>query len=224
MIRGFDGPIELSEQSDGYRSVTALAGDIMMNLAAKTPDLESARGTVLIDEIGCHLHPQWCIRIVQSLREVLPNVRFVVTTHNPLCLRGTKPGEVYRLAREESNVTAQVLDIPQGITTDQLLTGSWFGLGSTLDLATIELMNEHSRLLALPKMSALQKRDERKLEEDLRLILGSYNETSMERYARSMAAKAIREENRTLELSKTQCDSINKRIKSRIRMRRKRKK
>ncbi|MFM7584984.1 MAG: AAA family ATPase, partial [Caldilinea sp.] len=48
--------------SDGFRSVIALAGDLIWRLLQAFPDLEdptAASGVVLIDELDIHLHPSW---------------------------------------------------------------------------------------------------------------------------------------------------------------------
>lgn len=53
--------IALRDNSDGYRSIAALATDIMENLATDWLNMESAEGTVVLDEIEAHLHPSWKI-------------------------------------------------------------------------------------------------------------------------------------------------------------------
>ncbi len=85
----------LDDLSDGYRSAVALASDIMMNLSTTVFSMEHVEGTVLLDEIGVHLHPSWKIEIVSNLRTLFPKVRFVSTTHEPLCLRELEDGEIF---------------------------------------------------------------------------------------------------------------------------------
>jgi hypothetical protein len=52
---------------------------------------------VLIDEIECHLHPQWQRSIIPSLLEVQKHldseleIQFIVTTHSPLALASLEP-------------------------------------------------------------------------------------------------------------------------------------
>lgn len=81
--------------------------------------LAFSRAVVLIDEIEAHLHPRWKMRIVTALREALPNVTFIMTTHDPLCLRGLRAGEVMVFRRIESRapdslpvVVEQLEDLP----------------------------------------------------------------------------------------------------------------
>lgn len=76
------------------------------------------RGLVLIDEIDLHLHPRWQIEIIARTRALLPQMSFVVTTHNPLTLVGAKAEEVWILDRSKGAVSAT-----SGIETPMLLTG-----------------------------------------------------------------------------------------------------
>ena len=127
----------LDELSDGYQTVVALALDMMSVLSELWPDMAAAEGVVLIDELGSHLHPRWQMRIVSSLRMAFPRLQFIVTTHNPLCLRGLQPDEIVmmRRRRDDEKRIVVVKDLPpiDGLRVDQLLTSPHFGLGTTLD-------------------------------------------------------------------------------------------
>ncbi|MFQ3679243.1 MAG: AAA family ATPase [Pseudanabaenaceae cyanobacterium] len=66
--------------SDGFRSIIALAGDLIWRLLQAFPDLEDptqAPGVVLIDELDIHLHPTWQREIAGWLREVFPTCNFL---------------------------------------------------------------------------------------------------------------------------------------------------
>lgn len=80
--------------------------------------LAKMRGLVLIDEIDLHLHPRWQIEIISRTRALMPQMSFVVTTHNPLTLVGAKASEVWILDKSTENVVAT-----SGIETPMLLTG-----------------------------------------------------------------------------------------------------
>ncbi|GGC19154.1 hypothetical protein GCM10011363_39810 [Marivita lacus] len=120
----------------------------MKHLAIDTPVMSEAEGTVLLDELELHLHPLWKKRIVTKLRELFPRVRFVITTHDPLCLRGLAPDEsyVFRLNPASEEIEATALSILPGMDVDDLLTGGWFGLGTTYDEETEDMINELSVL------------------------------------------------------------------------------
>ncbi len=183
--------ISLENLCDGYQSVLALATDIMAVMIKYWKRMDIAEGIVLIDEIGSHLHPSWKMKIVESMRRVFPRIQFIVATHEPLCLLGSEPGEVYRLLRvpDTRKIHIEQTDVPKGITIDQLLTGGWFGLSTTLDPDTRSLMEEHSRLL-IQKGATSDQLDRRlEIENVLRKRLGGYAETSVEQLAMSAAAE-----------------------------------
>lgn len=73
--------------SDGYRSILALAGDLIWRLIQAFPESSDPLreyGVVLIDELDIHLHPMWQRQVAQVLRETFPNLQFFVATHSPL--------------------------------------------------------------------------------------------------------------------------------------------
>lgn len=77
------------------------------------------RGLVLIDEIDLHLHPRWQLEIINRTRKLLPQMSFIVTTHNPLTLVGAKAQEIWKLERDDNGrIQAKI----QG-DTPMLLTG-----------------------------------------------------------------------------------------------------
>lgn len=127
--------IPLERLSEGYRSVFALVADVARELLREFRSLEDAEAVVLIDEIDTHLHPRWKMRIMPSLRRALPGVQFIVTTHDPLCLRGMDDGEVVVLQRDEMGRIVQLEGLPsiKGMRADQLLISDYFGLSSTVD-------------------------------------------------------------------------------------------
>ncbi|HKR01447.1 MAG TPA: AAA family ATPase [Pyrinomonadaceae bacterium] len=126
-------PEPLRRLSEGYKTTIATGVDIMREMLEYWPDLEAARGVVLIDEIDTHLHPRWKMRIVSRMRRAMPHVQFIATTHDPLCLRGLNDGEAQVLRRDPDNNIEQVTDLPnvRGLSVEQLLTSEFFGLYST---------------------------------------------------------------------------------------------
>lgn len=130
---GRDTPLE--GLSDGYRSLMAMILDVMRGMLAEWGDLENARGLVLIDEVETHLHPRWKLRVMSALRRAMPHVQFIATTHDPLCLRGMRGGEVQVLVRYEDQEVGVLTGLPdvRGLRAEQLLTSDYFGLSSTAD-------------------------------------------------------------------------------------------
>lgn len=155
----------LSVVSSGFRSVLGMICDVMRGLlddkgSRATASLANARATVLIDEVEAHLHPRWKMQIVRGLRDALPNVTFLATTHDPLCLRDLASGEVVVLRRVLSAGSGFATDLPTiverletlppmaALTVEQLLTSDLFQLFSTDEAAMGGSLAEIGDLLA----------------------------------------------------------------------------
>lgn len=142
--------IDIDELSDGYKSIFAITTDIIKTLSKDNLAFETAEAVVLIDEIGTHLHPRWKMEVVSRLRKTFPKIQFIVTTHEPLCLRGLENNEVLVLKRNDEGkiISLNELPNPSDFRVDQLLTSEYFGLNSTLDFETERLFKEYYELLA----------------------------------------------------------------------------
>jgi len=148
--------------SSGFRSVLAVACEIMFGLIGgrgnvRDKSLISARAIVLIDEIEAHLHPRWKMQVLSGFRKAFPNITFIVTTHDPLCLRGAEDGEVslvQRLVDSRRSGWPQYTEISQDLpsiskmTVGQLLTSDFFQLLSSDDPDFEKELAEMARLLA----------------------------------------------------------------------------
>lgn len=153
----------LSLVSSGFRSILALACDVLQGLMDErvNPNFDNfttARGVVLIDEIEAHLHPRWKMQIMTGLRAALPQVTFIATTHDPLCLRGMNDGEVlvlHRIAGKETPKTKlpvfveELVGLPavSRLTVEQLLTSDFFSLFSTESPAVEQELSQIADLL-----------------------------------------------------------------------------
>lgn len=141
-----------AELSDGYKSTITLAIDIMMKLSDAQSDMKVMSGIVLIDELGNQLHPRWQMRIVNQLRQVFPRITFIVSTHHPLCLRGSHLGEVVLLRNVKNKVEViRELPDPSSLRVDQLLSSEYFGLSSLIDPELEAKFNRYYQLLSIPK-------------------------------------------------------------------------
>lgn len=75
--------------SDGEKCTLAMFGDLARRLALANPGLVNpleGKGIVLIDEIELHMHPLWQRKVLRILREIFPNIQFIITTHSPQIL------------------------------------------------------------------------------------------------------------------------------------------
>jgi uncharacterized protein (TIGR02646 family) len=143
----------ISILSDGYKSLFYLAVDIMSTWENFNASFDLLEGIVMIDEIGSHLHPRWRMEVVGRLRKTFPKIHFILTTHEPLCLRGVKKDEAVVLLRDENNNIVLVNDLPDPaeLRIDQILTSEFFGLRSTMDSSTELILQEYYSILAIPE-------------------------------------------------------------------------
>lgn len=169
--------IALENLSDGYQSIIGLAADIMSVLLKGDQPPVSAEAIVLLDELGAHLHPSWRIRIVSSLRQAFPRVQFIVTTHEPLCLRGLIDGEVAVLRRTKSGKLVVSTECPpvNRLSVDQLLSSELFGLASTRSAEVNAQFARYYELLALSRHTLKQENELNELKKELQdeNLLGS---------------------------------------------------
>ncbi|TWI85842.1 uncharacterized protein (TIGR02646 family) [Lacibacter cauensis] len=185
-IQQFGEDHDLEDNSDGYKTITALVADIMSTLSLDMASYHNSQGIVLIDEIGNHLHPRWRMKIAGALRRAFPKLQFIVTTHEPLCLRGLSHGEVIVLVRDQKN-TIKALDdqlLPDHnlMRIEQLLTSDLFGLINIVDEEVEKTYEEYYRLLS--------KKEEDKSQADIDKI----NELSTKLSEKEMLGNTPREQ------------------------------
>lgn len=100
--KGDPTPYRLSQLSDGYRTMLALAMDLARRMAVVNAENYAATGKsvlespaiVLIDEVELHLHPSWQQRVLPDLMRTFSNTQFIVTTHSPQVISSVKPENV----------------------------------------------------------------------------------------------------------------------------------
>ncbi len=195
----------LTALSDGYLTTTGWVLDLVARWSERQrrngemPNGDFRHrmtGLVLVDEIDLHLHPRWQARVVGDLRRQFPRLSFVATTHQPMSLLGAETGEIHVLHRdpETQAILVDQVDIPPGTRADQVLTGDWFGLSSTLDADTLGLLATHRRLLREGGSSE----DRERIADELRQRLGRFADTSVERLAQSAAAEILDGERQVL--------------------------
>lgn len=90
--------VYLEELSAGFQAVLSLIFSIFEWIEATNDGdnklIKNAKGTVLIDELDVHLHPEWQLNIRNALETIFPHLQFICTTHSPHIIASAKPGEV----------------------------------------------------------------------------------------------------------------------------------
>ena len=92
--------------SDGYRRLVSIVIDLAFRCALLNKVMygdeayKQTHGTVIIDEIDEHLHPELQVRILKALHNTFPKIQFIVSTHAPLVMssvENTPENVVYKL-------------------------------------------------------------------------------------------------------------------------------
>ncbi len=118
----------LEELSAGFQAVLSIIANIFEWVEGTNEPGErialNAEGTVLIDELDLHLHPEWQFSLRKGLLRIFPNLQFIVTTHSPHLLSSAGENEVIIIQKQEDNrYTLQPSEMRfSGWNTDQILS------------------------------------------------------------------------------------------------------
>lgn len=142
--------------SDGEKCTLAMFGDLARRLALANPSLENpleGKGIVLIDEIELHMHPVWQRKVLRVLREVFPNIQFIITTHSPQILGETDDQYNIFVLSETENARCEVGQIKRmdGYDSNMILE-KYMGTDSK-NAAVKELILEINRFISQKKYS-----------------------------------------------------------------------
>lgn len=158
--------------SHGYQSSLAwlsdLVGQIVLEANGRVEPKEM-EGLVLIDEIDLYLHPSWQVGLIQALRDTLPNMQFIVTTHSPILLSAFRREEVVMLDFDSKGNVAQV-ETPRD---PRLLTGSelyesFFGIDRLYPAELGDKLDLYTRLARNPRRTLEDEATRAELEQELR--------------------------------------------------------
>ena len=155
-----DGPwgkgMPLRDLADGYKSTFLWITDLIGWALAFDPNCKSTveiRGIVIVDELEQHLHARWQRTVVDDLKQLFPNVQFVVSTHSPLVASsiGTdiekSLDNLYVLeATENSRVEGSKHEFMQGWTMDQVLASRAFRYQIQADPSTERMLRAVSEI------------------------------------------------------------------------------
>lgn len=119
----------MEELSAGFQAVLSIVANIFEWIEGTRIEgnrlAVNASGSVLIDELDLHLHPEWQFTLRDGLESLFPNIQFIVTTHSPHLLSSAKEGEVIIMERGRGQNEFFLKPTPKkfsGWSTDQILS------------------------------------------------------------------------------------------------------
>ena len=128
--------------SDGYRRIVSIVVDIAMRSALLNKVMfgnkayKHTHGTVIIDEIDEHLHPELQVRVLKALHDTFPKLQFIVSTHSPLVISSVENSEnnaVFRLEFKDG-VYSHVELSTYGIDANSILEGKMETIVRPIDI------------------------------------------------------------------------------------------
>jgi predicted ATPase len=147
--------------SDGFRSIMALAGDLIWRLIEAFPESKNPLeevGIVLIDELDIHLHPTWQRKIAGLLRQTFPNIQFIMATHSPFVAAGAGEDAVtYRFYKKDETIVIQNIGDIHSLSVDRILQSEAFGLVSTFSPETQAKIDRYFVLKRKPELNSVEK-------------------------------------------------------------------
>lgn len=161
-----NGMVTFKELSEGEQQLLTVLG-----LLRFTNEEESL---YLLDEPDTHLNPKWSVEYLNYLEDFMKseanglrtNSHIVLTTHNPIAIAELKKEQIQILHRDEDKqiyATEPDLD-PKGMGYAGIITSDMFGLGSSLDKQTNELLIEYQKLVIKPRADKTPKDKQRQKE------------------------------------------------------------
>ena len=133
--------LDFNQLSDGFRSTLIWMSDLLGRLIENQPDVRDIKdyqGIVLVDEVGSFLHPKWEFRLIKELKQILPKIQWIFTTHSPIIILGaTNDAVIYRLYKEDgiTKITRPLNKI-SGYTANSLLTSNLWLLPTSITVNT----------------------------------------------------------------------------------------
>ncbi len=152
----------LEELSAGFQAILSLIFAIVEWIEAVNEKenalVEKAAGTVLIDELDVHLHPEWQLIVRDMLDRIFPNLQFIITTHSPHIIASAHPGEIIIIPREEKCEIKAINKAYSGWKTDEILE-------DVMDVRNLE-KSEYNALLK-ETMTCILNKDIGKVKENI---------------------------------------------------------
>jgi len=152
-----DGSVTFRELSEGEQQLLTVLG-----LLRFTSEDESL---FLLDEPDTHLNPRWSVDYISYLKQFIASgtrqeetSHILLTTHNPLAIAELDREQVQILRMSKTDEHRQIVAYypemaPRGMGYAAIVTSDMFGIASSLDSPTQELLEKQRAFAAKEKLS-----------------------------------------------------------------------
>lgn len=160
-------PLTFRELSEGEQQLLTVLG--LLKFTGGTDSL------FLLDEPDTHLNPAWAAKYLKFVREFVPDheaSHLLMVTHHPLAIAELEKEQIQVMKRD---VTYQVhadapAESPRGMGYAGILTSDMFGLQTTLDQPTEDLVRQRRALSELATLTDDEKQDLRRIDDKLQSL------------------------------------------------------
>jgi predicted ATPase len=158
-----DGSVTFRELSEGEQQLLTVLG--LLRFTAEEESL------FLLDEPDTHLNPRWSVDYISYLKEFIASgtkqeesSHILLTTHNPLAIAELDREQVQILRMHKQDGHRQILACypemaPRGMGYAAIVTSDMFGITSSLDQPTQELLETQRAFAAKEKLSPDEQRE-----------------------------------------------------------------
>lgn len=143
-------PLTFKELSEGEQQLLTVLG--LLKFTGGEDSL------FLLDEPDTHLNPAWAVNYLKFLGEFVPNhdtSHLLMVTHHPLAIAELEKEQVQVMWRDASHqvYATEPAESPRGMGYSGILTSDMFGLRSTLDNSTEDLLRKRRELIEKEQLS-----------------------------------------------------------------------
>ena len=171
-----ENPIPLHSWADGYRITLNWILDVYawaMKCEGSIDDEGRVHGLLLVDEIEQHLHPIMQRGIFNNLKELLPKMQIIATTHSPCVVQGVDANEILALHAGDRGITLDQPGDYYGASVEDLLTAYELFRTPAYSIAVEEIRKQYELLITKPRLPHEEQEKLRDLGEqlaDLRIL------------------------------------------------------
>lgn len=158
-----DGSVTFRELSEGEQQLLTVLG--LLRFTAEDESL------FLLDEPDTHLNPRWSVDYIAYLKQFIASgtkqeetSHILLTTHNPLAIAELDREQVQILRMTKQDEQRQIVAChpemaPRGMGYAAIVTSDMFGIASSLDQSTQELLETQRAFAAKERLTVDEQRE-----------------------------------------------------------------